>query len=109
MRTVHAAVGASALGVLPSREAPDFDAHLAGCDECAAELREFSAIAETLARVDPRLVPDHERRRRGLPSWRIVAWLLVAVLVIAVTVAVGAQAARSMAAARLTPQPTQAR
>jgi anti-sigma factor RsiW len=109
MRTVHVSVGASALGVLPPREAPDFDAHLAGCDECAADLREFAAIAETLARVDPRLVRDHEPRRRGRPSWRIVAWLLAAVLVIAVTVAVGTQAARSMAGGTLNPHPTQLR
>ncbi|MFF3322012.1 anti-sigma factor family protein [Streptomyces sp. NPDC002889] len=47
--SVHDAVGAYVLGVLDQADASAFEAHLAGCDICAAHLEEFSGIEPMLA------------------------------------------------------------
>ncbi|WP_328400051.1 zf-HC2 domain-containing protein [Streptomyces sp. NBC_00390] len=47
--SVHDAVGAYVLGVLDEADASAFEAHLAGCDICAAHLEEFSGIEPMLA------------------------------------------------------------
>ncbi|MFJ3931926.1 anti-sigma factor family protein [Streptomyces sp. NPDC090029] len=47
--SVHDAVGAYVLGVLDDADASAFEAHLAGCDICAARLDEFSGIEPMLA------------------------------------------------------------
>ncbi|TJZ56054.1 hypothetical protein FCH28_12430 [Streptomyces piniterrae] len=45
----HSDVGAYALGVLDAVDAERFEAHLAGCDRCAAELEELMGLAPLLA------------------------------------------------------------
>ncbi|NUS72677.1 MAG: zf-HC2 domain-containing protein [Corynebacteriales bacterium] len=45
---MHYDVGAYALGLLTPQECDEFEAHLAGCDTCAAELEQFMDIALTL-------------------------------------------------------------
>ncbi|QNP63553.1 anti-sigma factor family protein [Streptomyces genisteinicus] len=47
--SVHDAVGAYVLGVLDEADASAFEAHLAGCDLCAARLDEFSGMEPMLA------------------------------------------------------------
>lgn len=45
----HTDVGAYALGVLDAADAERFEAHLAGCDRCAAELEELMGLPPLLA------------------------------------------------------------
>ena len=45
---LHSLVGAYALDALDAREQATFEEHLAGCDACTAELREFRATAARL-------------------------------------------------------------
>ncbi len=45
----HTDVGAYALGVLDAADADRFEAHLAGCDRCAAELEELMGLPPLLA------------------------------------------------------------
>ena len=54
-----------ALGALDEREARDFEEHVAaGCDLCAAELREFRGVAADLAlAATPATPPAHVRSR----------------------------------------------
>ncbi|MEU5975170.1 zf-HC2 domain-containing protein [Streptomyces sp. NPDC047315] len=47
--SVHDAVGAYVLGVLDDADATEFEAHLAGCDVCAAHLEEFAGVEPVLA------------------------------------------------------------
>ncbi|MFE3149853.1 anti-sigma factor family protein [Streptomyces sp. NPDC059218] len=47
----HDAAGAYLLGVLDDAEASAFEAHLAGCDLCAARLDELAGLEPVLARV----------------------------------------------------------
>ncbi|MFI6941677.1 zf-HC2 domain-containing protein [Streptomyces sp. NPDC050418] len=46
---VHETVGAYALGILDDREATAFEAHLAGCGFCAAQLDELAGMEPMLA------------------------------------------------------------
>ncbi|MEU5241814.1 anti-sigma factor family protein [Streptomyces lydicus] len=45
----HTDVGAYALGVLDAADAERFEAHLVGCDRCAAELEELMGLTPALA------------------------------------------------------------
>ncbi|MEU8683671.1 zf-HC2 domain-containing protein [Streptomyces sp. NPDC048611] len=45
----HSDVGAYVLGVLDAADADRFEAHLVGCDRCAAELEELMAMTPALA------------------------------------------------------------
>lgn len=47
--SVHETAGAYVLGILDDAEATAFEAHLAGCDICAAHLEEFSGMEPMLA------------------------------------------------------------
>ncbi|MCX5200885.1 zf-HC2 domain-containing protein [Streptomyces sp. NBC_00237] len=47
--SVHDAVAAYSLGILDESEATAFEAHLAGCDYCAAQLDDFAGLAPMLA------------------------------------------------------------
>ncbi|MDL4819125.1 anti-sigma factor family protein [Actinomadura opuntiae] len=49
----HTDVGAYALGLLEADDRRAFEAHLAGCGACLAELREMGAMAEALSGIDP--------------------------------------------------------
>ncbi|MFF8419482.1 anti-sigma factor family protein [Streptomyces sp. NPDC015680] len=59
----HDAAGAYLLGVLDDAEASVFEAHLAGCDLCAARLDELAGLEPVLARVS---------ESRGAPAARYV-------------------------------------
>ncbi|CAM5668947.1 RNA polymerase subunit sigma [Streptomyces spiroverticillatus] len=47
--SVHDAVAAYSLGILDESEATAFEAHLAGCDYCAAQLDDFAGMEPMLA------------------------------------------------------------
>ncbi|MGW2561674.1 anti-sigma factor family protein [Streptomyces sp. NPDC001514] len=47
--SIHETVGAYVLGILDDVEATAFEAHLAGCDICAAHLEEFAGMEPMLA------------------------------------------------------------
>ena len=47
--SLHEAVGAYALGILDDAEATAFEAHLAGCEACAAELDDLAGMEPMLA------------------------------------------------------------
>src|SRR5687767_6649493 len=59
---------AYALGSLDPGDRASFEAHLAECDECAAEVRSLRRVAAALARTVPQRVPPPELRRRILDS-----------------------------------------
>src|ERR1700761_1079866 len=46
-------LGASALGDLPADERAAMSAHIEGCPECRAELRELEGVAALLTLADP--------------------------------------------------------
>lgn len=52
MSVEHTDIAAYSLGLLDAREQQEFEAHLAGCDICAAELAEFAAMADLFVGVD---------------------------------------------------------
>lgn len=49
MSVEHIDVAAYSLGLLDQKDREDFEAHLAGCQSCMAELSEFSAMADLFA------------------------------------------------------------
>lgn len=53
MNSQHTDVGAYSLGLLELQDRRDFEAHLAECQSCTAELAEFSAMADLLTGVGP--------------------------------------------------------
>jgi hypothetical protein len=53
-REMRAALGAAALSGLDAADDPALRAHLDGCAECRAELRELSSVARALPLADPR-------------------------------------------------------
>jgi anti-sigma-K factor RskA len=99
--------GAYALGSLDPQERALFEAHLSGCDECAAEVRSFRLVTTALAVSCPQPAPGLDVRRRVLagigaqPQTAHVPraspgprqWLPLAALVV-LTVGVGVYAAR---------------
>jgi hypothetical protein len=56
----HTDVAAYSLGVLDQKDREDFEVHLADCEECLAELAEFSAMADLLTGIGPVRVDDEE-------------------------------------------------
>lgn len=55
-------LGAYALGELDDERRAALQAHLDGCEECRAELREIEPVAAALAQADPRLFEAEEPR-----------------------------------------------
>ena len=53
MSIEHIDVAAYSLGLLDQKDREDFEAHLAGCQECQAELGEFAAMADLFAGIGP--------------------------------------------------------
>ena len=49
----HTDVAAYSLGLLDPQDRLEFEAHLAGCESCAAELSGFVGLAELLAGIEP--------------------------------------------------------
>ncbi|WP_267245224.1 zf-HC2 domain-containing protein [Streptomyces sp. PR69] len=71
--SIHDTVGAYVLGILDDAEATAFEAHLAGCDICAAHLEEFSGIEPMLAMLAEAHAPapppqQQEPGAPGLPG-----------------------------------------
>ncbi|MDQ1010478.1 hypothetical protein QFZ82_004963 [Streptomyces sp. V4I23] len=68
--SVHDAVGAYVLGVLDEADASAFEAHLAGCDICAARLEEFSGMEPMLAMLAeaPAPPPQNVHSLPGMPG-----------------------------------------
>ena len=55
-------LGAFVLGELDGEQRAALQAHLDGCDQCRAELREIGPVAAALAEADPRLFESEEPR-----------------------------------------------
>ena len=53
MSVQHTDVAAYSFGLLEERDRVEFEAHLAECESCTAELAELSAMAGLFADVDP--------------------------------------------------------
>ena len=53
MTVQHTDVAAYSLGLLASSDRADFEAHLAQCDSCPAELAELASMADLLAGIEP--------------------------------------------------------
>jgi hypothetical protein len=53
MNCQHTDVGAYSLGLLERQDRQAFEAHLAQCESCTAELGELSAMASLLSNVEP--------------------------------------------------------
>jgi hypothetical protein len=49
----HTDVAAYSLGLLEPADREDFEAHVAQCESCTAELAEFAAVADLFAGVEP--------------------------------------------------------
>ena len=60
--------GAYVLGSLDHDERAAFEAHLAECDECAAEVLALRKVASALAQAVPQRTPRSELRQRALAS-----------------------------------------
>jgi hypothetical protein len=56
----HTDVAAYSLGLLDQKDRQNFESHLAQCEECLAELGEFSAMADLFAGIGPVRVDDEE-------------------------------------------------
>lgn len=65
---VKSDAAAYVLGSLDPDERAGFEAHLAGCDECAAEVRVLRRVADALAHAVPQTTPRPELRQRVLAS-----------------------------------------
>ena len=61
-----------ALGALDDTERASFEAHLASCDICSAEVRELRDVAGLLAAAVPPVVPPPGLRERILADARVV-------------------------------------
>jgi anti-sigma factor RsiW len=59
-RAEHTDVGAYALGLLEERDRRAFEAHLAGCAACRAELEKLSGVADALRAIRDD-APDADR------------------------------------------------
>ncbi|MBI2188690.1 MAG: anti-sigma factor [Acidobacteria bacterium] len=103
---LKAYAGAYVLGSLDPDERAEFESHLAGCEDCAAEVRALGRVTEALARGVAQRTPPPELRDRVLatfgappqarPAARVRAgarsWLPLAALVV-LTVGIGVYAA----------------
>ena len=99
--------GAYVLGSFDPDERTSFEAHLSGCDECAAEVRTLQRVVVALARGVPQRTPRPELRQRTLESLgtaqrtpsaapregRARSWLPLAAMIV-LTLGVGVYAAR---------------
>jgi anti-sigma-K factor RskA len=66
---LKAHAGGYVLGSLDRDDRAAFEAHLAGCDECAAEVRALGGVVEALARSVPPRTPRPELRQRVLATF----------------------------------------
>jgi Putative zinc-finger len=79
----HTDVGAYSLGLLEQQDRQAFEAHLAGCPACAAELAELAGMSELLSGVGPVETADEQPdetavadlvHRRAAAQRRRVRW-----------------------------------
>jgi anti-sigma factor RsiW len=94
----HVDVGAYALGLLENQDKATFEAHLATCASCTAELETMSPLAALMKGLDPVELPGDAQsaqppadllRKRALASRRRVRWQ-IAVAAAACVAALGA-------------------
>jgi predicted anti-sigma-YlaC factor YlaD len=94
----HVDVGAYALGLLENQDKATFEAHLATCASCTAELETMSSVAALMKGLDPVELPGDAQsaqppvdllRKRAVASRRRVRWQL-AVAAAACLAALGA-------------------
>jgi len=107
MSDEHIDVGAYALGLLEDEDSTAFEAHLAHCPSCHAELAEFSPMKALLTGLEP--VEDRDGvadllSRRAAASRRRVRWT-VAVGAAACVAALGGGLAAGFAVAPSNPPP----
>ncbi len=109
----HIDLGAYALGLLNDQDKAAFEAHLATCEQCAAELGTLAPVAQLLKGLDPVESPGEAAapqppvdllRRRAAQSRRQLRWQ-VAVGAVASVVAIGGGVAAGLAAASGPAQP----
>ncbi|MET7619964.1 zf-HC2 domain-containing protein [Streptomyces sp. NPDC005408] len=72
--SVHDAVGAYVLGILDDADASAFEAHLAGCDICAAHLEEFSGMEPMLAMLAEAPAPPQQSNVLNMPRQSTSGW-----------------------------------
>src|ERR1700761_8003482 len=72
-RALRLSLGAYALGDLPAEERAALAAHLEGCPECRAELRELEGVAALLALADPARIAAASARPPAALGARIEA------------------------------------
>jgi len=112
MSPEHIDVGAYALGLLEDEDSTAFEAHLATCPSCHAELDEFSPMKALLTGLGPVEDLDHTAERgvvdllsrRAAASRRRVRWT-VAVGAAACVAALGGGLAAGLAVAPNNPPP----
>ena len=112
MSDEHIDVGAYALGLLEDEDSTAFEAHLAHCPSCHAELAEFSPMKALLTGLEPVEAFDHTAERgvvdllsrRAVASRRRVRWT-VAVGAAACVAALGGGLAAGFAVAPSNPPP----
>ncbi len=104
MSVKHTDVAAYSLGLLGPADRLDFEAHLAQCDSCAAELAEFSAMTDLFAGIGEIELADDEKvdaaiadlassrslARRRRTRQRAVLALAACLVLVAVGIAAGA-------------------
>lgn len=96
MTDEHIAVGAYALGVLEPADNAGFEAHLAGCPACIAELTGLSGLKTLLTGLGPVEFEDDAApdvadllRRRAAASGRRARWLVAAGVAACLAMAAG--------------------
>src|SRR4030095_7189261 len=62
------AAGLYALGALAGKERDEFEAHLATCEECSAEVRSLGAVVNALPHARPQADPPPALRARVLAA-----------------------------------------
>lgn len=109
--TAHTDVGAYSMGLLEEQDKRTFEAHLAGCPACAAELAELSPMAALLRGVEPagaasgepdagkvtELVRRRARQQRQRRRWQVALGAAAGIVLIGGGIGLGIAAAPQQA------------